>query len=408
MSAPCILFGAFDRHNLGDLLFPHVVAALRPGAAWRFAGLAARDLRPVGGHDVEAMADVAAAWGHGPATVLHVGGEILTCTAWQAAAMLLPPLEAPAAIPYLAQDPDERDRWVQKVLRTEEPVPYAAGQAFFPLPMRGAYLAAGGVALHRLPADARARVLGHLRRAAHVSVRDEVTQAHLAAAGIHAPLLPDAAILVADLFGARIRACASQGPVGDLRQHTFPQGYLAVQCSAEFDDDRTLDDLAAALGQAVRQTGLGLALLRAGAAPWHDDLATLQRLAARLPAGCATVVESLDVWTLCALIAASEGFVGSSLHGRIVAMAFELPRVTVASPASSGSEGGHIGKHDAFARTWEPADMPRVVAPAAVAQALGAGLRVPRARLHEQARQLATRFQAQAGPWLDAALGLAL
>jgi hypothetical protein len=29
MKPPLILFGAFDRHNLGDLLFPHIVAALR-------------------------------------------------------------------------------------------------------------------------------------------------------------------------------------------------------------------------------------------------------------------------------------------------------------------------------------------------------------------------------------------
>jgi len=37
-SSPVILFGAFDRHNLGDLLFPHIVAKLRGHARCRGAG----------------------------------------------------------------------------------------------------------------------------------------------------------------------------------------------------------------------------------------------------------------------------------------------------------------------------------------------------------------------------------
>lgn len=39
MKPPLILFGAFDRHNLGDLLFPHIVAELLPERQPVFAGL---------------------------------------------------------------------------------------------------------------------------------------------------------------------------------------------------------------------------------------------------------------------------------------------------------------------------------------------------------------------------------
>jgi len=31
-----VLFGAFDRHNFGDLLFPHLMAALLPGSLYEF------------------------------------------------------------------------------------------------------------------------------------------------------------------------------------------------------------------------------------------------------------------------------------------------------------------------------------------------------------------------------------
>ena len=55
-SSPLVLFGAFDRHNFGDLLFPHLLTALLPGQAFECAGLAARDLRAFGGHRVKPLA----------------------------------------------------------------------------------------------------------------------------------------------------------------------------------------------------------------------------------------------------------------------------------------------------------------------------------------------------------------
>jgi hypothetical protein len=90
-------------------------------------------------------------------------------------------------------------------------------------------------------------------------------------------------------------------------------------------------------------------LFRAGAAPWHDDLACYRRLAARLPARCCAVFESLDVWDIGALIAHSAGYAGSSLHGRIAAMSFGLPRITLLHPR----RGAQPGKLAAFIASWE-------------------------------------------------------
>ena len=66
LRAPLILFGAFDRHNLGDLLLGRIAAALAarllPGREVRFAGLASRDLRADGGARVQALAELARDW----------------------------------------------------------------------------------------------------------------------------------------------------------------------------------------------------------------------------------------------------------------------------------------------------------------------------------------------------------
>jgi hypothetical protein len=73
---PVVVFGALDRHKLGDL-------------------------RAVGGDDVQALPDLATCWREGPALLWHVSGELLTCRAWQAAVMQMEPAHAAEAAPYL-------------------------------------------------------------------------------------------------------------------------------------------------------------------------------------------------------------------------------------------------------------------------------------------------------------------
>jgi len=389
MPRPLILFGPCDRHNFGDLLFPHIAAALLPGRELIVAGLAARDLREQGGHAVRALDEVRATLGTQPVDLLHIGGEILSCTAWQAAVILLAPQEAPALIRYLEQRPAERAAWVQRVLGRSDQAPYLVQRRVWPALRRVLYGSVGGVALAQCEPALQAEVAAKLAVADAVSVRDTQTQRQLQAAGIQTSLLPDPAVMVAELFADRLRDHAAQGEVARLRQY-FPQGYLAVQCSEDFADDATLAELAAQLTQITHETGLGLVLFRAGAAPWHDTLATLQRLAARLAPGGARIFESLHLWDICALIAASRGFAGSSLHGRIVALACALPHVSLRSPAA----GTQQGKTAAWAATWEGEQADAVVAAPELATALRQALAVPAAQRAPQARALEARYRA--------------
>jgi polysaccharide pyruvyl transferase WcaK-like protein len=181
-------------------------------------------------------------------------------------------------------------------------------------------------------------------------VRDAVTLAHLRDAGLAARLVPDAAVLVEALFGTAIRTRMTQAPLAAVRA-AFPGGCVAVQLSTEFGDDATLAALAAQLEAVAADTGLGIVLLRAGAAPWHDDAALLERLAARLPGRHVRLFSSLHVWDLCALLAHARAFAGSSLHGCIVANAFGVPAVGL--EATSPAQGTKLA---AVAATWHAFD----------------------------------------------------
>lgn len=386
---PTVLLGAFERHNFGDLLFPHVAAALLPGRSLIHAGLAERDLRAWGGHRVEALSQVAAqARGH-PVNLIHVGGELLTCAAWQAAVMLLPPDEAYATIARLDAAPAaEKQAWAGRYLDLPDLAPYVVARARFPGIAALCHNAVGGADLEAQDAALRAEVLNKLKGADVVSVRDCQTLATLQTAGVPAQLVPDPGVMVAELFGARILERARAGEVAEVL-HAFPQGYIAVQFSADFGDDATLAQIAAQLSEIAASTGYGVVFFRAGAAPWHDELEVYQRAARHMPATSSRLFHGLDLWDICAVIAKSQAYCGSSLHGRIVATAFALPRLTLLHLARQARPG----KLAAYATTWEPADQLTLAGIGGVAQGLGCALRGDKARRQVVAAQLVARYR---------------
>ena len=396
MDRPLILFGAFDRHNFGDLLLAQVAARLLPGRELHFAGLADRDLRAWDGFAVRSLPELVASLAPRRPDLLHVGGEILDCSAWQAAVMLLPPEQAQSVIAYLEQRPAERDDWARHVTGGAQ-APYVASPARLHGLGRTAFAGVGGVGLAQSDPALRSEVLAALRAASFVSVRDRVTQSTLVAAGISATLLPDPAVLAAELFGDEIRQRAGSGEVAVLHA-AFPAGYLALQIGPEFADDACLDALAAGLRDVLRATGLGLALFRSGLAPWHDDPGMLPRLAARLRCWPLRIMESARLWDICALIAGSRACIASSLHARIVATAFALPRLSLAPAGGSGQSR----KLAVFLESWELPGLPACVEPSLLASALPRSLAADVIALRRHAQSLGADCRAGLVRLMDA------
>ena len=299
--------------------------------------------------------------------------------------MLLPPDQAQVTIAYLEQRPSEQAAWVARVTGSQALAPYVASRARLPALRRTFFAGVGGVGLERAPPAMRAEVLAALRAAAFVSVRDRVTLATLLDAGIPARLMPDPAVLVVRLFGDRIRRQAAAGELAALRS-AFPQGYLALQISAEFADDACLAALAAALQTWLTATGLGLALFRAGLAPWHDDLDVLRRLAELLPVDSVRIMTAAHLWDICGLISCSRGYAGSSLHGRIVATAYGLPRLSLV-PSGGSAQAAKLA---AYLQSWELPGLPLCVESTGLAQALWQLQSFDAHALQMQAESLAT------------------
>ena len=381
---PVVLFGAFDRHNFGDLLFAHIVARMLADRGVRdvhVAGLAARDLRAHGGLRVDAFSQ----WHERAVNLLHAGGELLTCDAWEAAVMLQAP---EAAQRLIASHQHDRLDWAQRTLGTRELAPYVKSKDEWPGAVRVLFNAVGGVALDTREARDEAlrdEVRAKLARADDISARDIHTQRLLAQWGIDARLAPDCAVMVAELFGDVIRQHAATPCVARIRE-AAPNGYLAVQFSADFGDDATLAHIAAQLDRAAHTHDLAIVLFRAGAAPWHDDPSCFERTAARMRTRRVHRFDSLNIWDICALIAHSRGFAGSSLHGRIVASAYALPRISLLHD----EDFARPCKQTAFAQTWEDAHAPVAVRASEIAQGVDAALSVDAMQLRSTASRLVT------------------
>ncbi len=391
---PTILFGAFDRHNLGDLLFPHVLEAmLGKQQELVLAGLAERDLRPFGGHRVVALPALAARWGERCANLVHAGGEILTCDAWQAAVMLLAREQVQSVIACHDRDEAERLAWARRMLGSNRLAAYMAPKTLFHHPGAFVYNAVGGVDLDTRDPAFRAEVLDTLRAADHVAVRDHITLDGLARAGISARLAPDPAVMVAELFRERISRQRDSPEIARLRE-LFPQGFAALQFSADFGDDATLNAIAAQLERASRATGLGMVFFRAGAAPWHDEMECYQSVSGRMSFAPFHLFASLNIWDICALIAESRVYCGSSLHGRILAMSLALPRLNILHPAQTGTS-----KQAAYARTWDLESMPGAVQVPAIAQGIEDALGADTAAMAQSAARLSALYRQQFGEW---------
>lgn len=352
--APVILFGACDRHNFGDLLFPllarRALATARPRRRVIVAGLVDRDLSSYGGLRTIALERLAAEWparyGDAPADLVHVGGEILDCGAWEAAVMLQTRPAARSVVARLDADPAGRAAWARQVVGARL-APYVAPKNLFRQAGRWIFAGVGGADFDSRPADFRAEVIGALGHADRVTVRDRTTQRLLADAGVAAALAPDLVAARPDLLTTLV-GVRSPGGEADIIAASFPDGYVAVQLAAAAGDDRTLDALAAALGRVGANRGWGIVLFRTGAAPWHDDPAVCNRLLARLDPGRGHNFTSLAVREIATLVGGARAYVGTSLHGRIVAALAEIPRVSLRIPG-----GG--AKVDAWVDTWDRA-----------------------------------------------------
>ncbi|MEM9480908.1 MAG: polysaccharide pyruvyl transferase family protein [Verrucomicrobiota bacterium] len=324
------LFGAMDRFNYGDLLFPFVIKSLLKNEApekYRLecVGLRRSHLKEAGSfptHPVRWLNRMDSL--REGSAVIVVGGEVLGAGWDRLSSYLLPPrtgdflhaaLEKMIGSERIAQAS-------RRYFGAPWEIPFVPDPRFLPRRVPVLYNQVGGIGLLNRPVNWLENIDRLIDKADYCSVRDSVTHQIIECADLEVELAPDSAVLVSDIFPRS----ALEKRMGDATHRLINEirdGYLCFQCNRYIGQHR-LEQIARQLRTISRDTGWHIVLLPLGLVPGHSDRVALQRLR-KLLGPLAVLPEKTSVYDLTALLANARFFVGTSLHGTIAAISYEVP-----------------------------------------------------------------------------------
>lgn len=329
-----IAYGAYDRHNYGDLLFAIVLKHyLEADGRFRVLNAATKqsDLSSFGALPTMALKEALEITREHPNTLLVVaGGECLTAQ-WESIIGYLAPQIAYYPIkasPYLIGH-RQFIRLSRAFTSIPSDLPLVLGERELP-GYQVMYNSVGGNEISRKQPLIHAAIERNLKDCSYISVRDRETSAELDKLGIEHHLVPDSAVLISDIF--------PQQP------EPAEPGHIVFHISEHFSR-RRINDIAEQLTELSDSTGLKIALLTIGKAPGHSDDEPLDRLQSLLGER-AYRVDSGHIQDIISCIATSRLYCGTSLHGAITALTYAVPQIALLPR--------RVIKLSSFLETWAP------------------------------------------------------
>jgi hypothetical protein len=329
-----LLVGAFERDNFGDSLFLSLSQKLLESTSIAAASVLSADMSHVSGTRVMSLDTAlrARSWD----TVWVVGGEVGGVTVSDAMPMSLP---EPAGSSYEELGVDDRARFDSLVTGLD-----SGASAYIPDLSRYPLAQHADLVLHSVglsgvirgpegtATGAEARALASARV---VTVRERASEAVLVGLGKPPRLAPDLVHSMPLILP-------------ELRPASSAEGHrptMVFQMNDGMFRAADLEHVAEVVLAAARDLGARPLLFPAGTARHHDSALAYERLAATMrdrdPSAHVEVVRTRNPLELAMIIAGSVCWIGSSLHGRIVASAYHVPRVSLA-----------VEKVTTYARTW--------------------------------------------------------
>ncbi|GAA4421619.1 hypothetical protein GCM10023169_14660 [Georgenia halophila] len=328
-----LLVGAYERDNFGDLLF-----LLQSEEYLRNAEVTAA--APFPGDMTELLDRRIPAYGplleeQEYDCLWTVGGEVGATSFLGAYRMSMPPGVVRA---YEAASPQVREEMIRRTCgNTPIENPYIPRPTAYPRNASAAMVlnSVGFAGITGLPTDQQEARLATIREADRIAVRDQLSADLLTAHGVSHTLAPD---LVHSMALTRPRERPAEPDVA------------LVQVSDAHLRQTGHEAFAEALARSAHLAPFRIRLFLAGTARGHDSVESYERIIAhvhRISPGrdidISTARRPLD---LADEIARAALWIGLSLHGRIVAAAYGVPRMSLAKR-----------KLDAYAQTWDP-EMP--------------------------------------------------
>lgn len=329
-----LLIGAFERDNFGDLLFYQLTEKLMGGRGVAAGSVIGADMTSLLGAQVQPHNDHLSSrtWD----VVWVVGGEVGGVTTENALAMSLTDVEAAVFDEVSTTGKSVLTRFLADSSLIDPA--YLPVLSRFPLndktPLILNSVGLGNMAPPGTSAAADIAIAA-LRSASAVVVRDTASQDFALTAGVTTALSPDMVHAISILYPELAQDSGATRPP-----------YFVFQANSAYIDRHGVAEIAQAIAALAAETGWQPVLLLAGVARHHDSpdqyALVLQQLHRNAPELNAVVLSTRVPLELASWIAQSQLWVGSSLHGRIVANSFSRPRVSLEN-----------SKVETYSRTWD-------------------------------------------------------
>ena len=354
-----ILYGAFDRHNYGDLLFPlimeRVIKDKYPDKKVIVAGLINSDLSEFGAPKTIAI-NKALKISKPNATIILAGGDVVACD-WQSAyGYLLPTFIFPFYERFACRYfPKTTDFLISRFAGLTSKLPFNLSRDDLGSSRKVIYNSVGATGVSNVINETEMSSLSQVMNAAnYVAVRDVFSQEQLKRIGCDSSLLaPDSATVMSSYISAEELEQQSSFATKKLLEK-YVDGYLVFQISQAHVRGKE-EAFANALTEASRKFKLPIVFIAIGNAAGHNDTAGIKRVTSMLAEDVLydTYVGG-NIFDLMNIIRNSSCYCGTSLHGLITSMSFGVPRVALLPT---------LRKQINYMKTWDLQHMPKGITP---------------------------------------------
>ncbi|MEY2194026.1 polysaccharide pyruvyl transferase family protein [Neobacillus sp. BF23-41] len=349
MSKICIV-GAFDRYNYGDILFPIVIEKYIKDNlkeelndfTIEFYALKDTDLTSIKGVKTKSIKYLKNDVKDGNNIIIIAGGDVLPVRIFYAYSDLI---ENKLINTLMSQSirifgTGIYDKFLINYYDLSSKFPWIIKNDDNNIKNHVYYNAVGASSIYKLPQKDLNVMKGLLEKSDYISVRDLKSEANLNNIGIKPLVYPDSAIIMSELFSDEFLLDNTTQEVKNYISKN--SGYVCLQMnmySLKGNEDRVVSEVE----KLIKETNLKLVLLPIGKANNHNDLDALRIIKSKLGID-AYLPEDLNIYDVMYLIAKSNLFIGTSLHGNITAISFGVPHLGL---------NKNIEKLDYFLKCWD-------------------------------------------------------
>lgn len=307
-----ILYGAFGRHNFGDMLFPHIISKMLGDTKIKhnleFCDIISRDMTGFGGHAVTSITEHIQTDLN--TNVIHVGGEVGGCGIGYAVMAAAP-----------RNDINQQEITNLKKLKKLS-LAYLLPKTLFSKP--GIFVANSIGGFTNPPVSCQM-----FKEFNYVGYRDEKSYITATNNKIKCNLVPDSAVMTRKFLHDNICVRDNDNHILDLNKRVG-RDYIAVQLKASYIQKKSSQvEMNKILHDIIKKTNLPIVFFCAGTAPGHDSVKLYRKYFNNLPDSYVYFFDNYNIWNICNIIRNARFVIGTSLHVRILSQQYYRPRITL-------------------------------------------------------------------------------